>query len=171
GRQVCLDPKFGDQFDHQAVIFEYTNGTRVFGFTRDMPECFNNTSDFIIGTKGRCNLLSYRIEGETNWRFEGNRGNMYDQEHAELFAAIRGGTVINNGDYMCLSTLLGVVAQMACYTGDVIIWDEALKSKRVLTPPDLSFNSEPPVKPGNEGIYPAPKPGKAEYAKWLMAEG
>jgi predicted dehydrogenase len=34
-----LDPGFRDQFDHQAVIFEYDNGVRVFGFTRDQPEC------------------------------------------------------------------------------------------------------------------------------------
>src|SRR5512137_2634418 len=29
GRQTELDPKFGDQFDHQAVVFEYDNGVRV----------------------------------------------------------------------------------------------------------------------------------------------
>jgi hypothetical protein len=71
GRQTCLDPKYGDQFDHQAVVFEYANGVRVFGLTRDQTECYNDTSDFIMGTKGRCNLLGYRIEGQTNWRYEG----------------------------------------------------------------------------------------------------
>ena len=30
GRQTCLAPKFGDQFDHQAVVFEYANGVRVY---------------------------------------------------------------------------------------------------------------------------------------------
>ena len=82
GRQTALDPKFGDQFDHQAVVFEYDNGVRVFGFTRDQADCYSDTTDYIFGTKGRCNLLNYRIEGETNWRYEKPRQNMYDVEHA-----------------------------------------------------------------------------------------
>ena len=93
---------------------------------------------------------------------------MYDVEHEELFDAIRAGKPINNGNYMCLSTLLAIMAQMVCYTGQMIEWDKALQSKRVLTPPDLSLTSEPPVKPGPDNIYPAPMPGKAELEKWLM---
>ena len=37
GRQVCVDPKYGDQFDHHAVVYEYANGVRVFGYCRDIP--------------------------------------------------------------------------------------------------------------------------------------
>ena len=91
GRQTCLAPKFGDQFDHQAVVFEYENGVRVYGFTRDQLECFQNVSDYIIGTKGRCDLLSFTISGEKNWRYEGEKEDMYDVEHRELFDAIRSG--------------------------------------------------------------------------------
>jgi predicted dehydrogenase len=168
GRQVCLDPRYGDQYDHQAVVFEYANGVRVFGFTRDMPDCFNETSDFIIGTKGRCNLLQNRIEGETNWQYGGEKSNMYNNEHQELFDSIRLGKPINNGNYMCLSTLLGIVAQMACYSGQTILWDKAMESKRVLTPEGIGFDSEPPVKPDKNGQYPTAMPGKAEYARWTM---
>ena len=64
GRQVCVEPKYGDQFDHHAVVFEYASGVRVFGFCRDMPGCYNETSDVILGTKGRAILPSRpRIEG------------------------------------------------------------------------------------------------------------
>ena len=72
-------------------MFEYDNGVRVFGLTRDQPDCCNNTSDYIMGTKGRCDLLNYRIDGETNWHYEGPGGNMYDLEHKKLFDAIRAG--------------------------------------------------------------------------------
>ena len=71
GRQVCLEPKYGDQFDHHAVVFEYANGVRVFGFCRDILGCYNETSDVILGTKGRAILPSKpRIEGENPWRYE-----------------------------------------------------------------------------------------------------
>jgi len=168
GRQVCLDPKYGDQFDHQAVIFEYANGVRVFGLTRDMPDCFNETSDFIIGTKGRCSLLDNRIEGETKWQYEGPKENMYNVEHQELFDSIRSGKPINNGNYMCLSTLLGIVAQMACYSGQTILWEKAMESKRVLTPERIGFDTEPPIKPDKNGQYPTAMPGKAEYDRWMI---
>ena len=166
GRQTTLHEKYGDQFDHQAVVFEYANGVRVFGFCRDQAECYNNTSDFIIGTKGRCSLLDGRIESEKPWRYEGPKANMYDVEHAELFNSIRKGQPINNGHYMCLSSALGIVAQMACYTGEMIAWDEAMQSKRSYSLPRYGWDVEPPVQLGPGGLYPTALQGKAEFEKW-----
>ncbi len=166
GRQTCLDPKFGDQFDHQAVIYEYDQGVRVFGFTRDQAECWNNTSDYIVGTKGRCDLLNYRIEGETNWRYEKPRQNMYDIEHKELFESIRSGKPINSGHYMCLSSALGIAAQMACYSGAMLTWEDVMNSKRSFALPRYAWDAEPPVKPGADGRYPSPMQGRAEADLW-----
>jgi predicted dehydrogenase len=168
GRQTCLAPKFGDQFDHQAVVFEYENGVRVFGFTRDQPECFNNVSDTIFGTKGRCDLLAFTITGEKNWRYEGPKEDMYDVEHRELFDSIRSGQPINNGHYMCLSTQLAVAAQMACYSGAVIGWEDAIQSKRSFALPRYGWDVEPPVKPGPDGRYPTAMQGNAELDKWQI---
>ncbi len=168
GRQTTLAPKFGDQFDHQSVVFEYDNGVRVFGFTRDQPECWNNTSDFIIGTKGRCDLLNYRIEGETRWRYEKPRQNMYDLEHVALFAAIRAGRPINNGPYMCLSSALGIAAQMACYSGAILTWEDVMKSRRSFSLPRYGWDAEPPVKPDPDGLYPTARQGWQEVERWQI---
>jgi predicted dehydrogenase len=168
GRQTALDSRYGDQFDHQAVIFEYANGVRVFGFTRDQPDCYHNTSDTFFGTKGRCDLLVNRIAGENPWHYEGPKNNMYEQEHKELFDSIRNGTPINNGNYMCLSSGLAIMAQIACYTGGMIPWEEAMKSKRTFTLPRYGWDVEPPVVPGEDGRYPTAMQGKAEFEKWQM---
>ena len=168
GRQTCLDPKFGDQFDHQAVVFEYANGVRVFGFTRDQQECHNDTSDWVFGTKGRASIIGHRIEGTKNWKYSGPKPNMYDVEHAELFEAIRNGRVINNGDYACLSSALAIVAQMACYSGEMIAWDEAMQSKRSFALERYDWNASPPVKPDAHGRYPTAMQGKAELEKWQI---
>ncbi|MEK7707419.1 MAG: Gfo/Idh/MocA family oxidoreductase [Verrucomicrobiota bacterium] len=167
GRQTCLAPEFGDQLDHQAVVFEYPNGVRVYGFTRDQKECYVNTSDFIIGTKGRCDLLAHKITGETNWKFDQKKENMYDLEHRALFDSIRAGKPINNGHYMCLSTRLGVAAQMACYTGTMIGWEDAMQSKRSFALPRYGWDVEPPVKPGPDGRYSTAMQGNTELDKWL----
>jgi predicted dehydrogenase len=169
GRQTALAPQFGDQFDHQSVVFEYDHGVRVFGFTRDQPDCWNDTSDFIIGTKGRCDLLKYQIEGETNWHYDQPRQNMYDVEHAELFAAVRTGKPINNGGYMCLSSALGIAAQIACYTGATVTWDQVMSSGRSFALPRYAWELDPPVKPGSDGGYPTALQGDKEVAVWKMA--
>jgi len=168
GRQTLTDSKYGDQFDHQAVVFEYANGVRVFGYCRDQEQCWNTTSDIIMGTKGRCNLLGYRIEGEKPWRYEGPRANMYDVEHAELFDSIRKGEPINNGQYMCLSSALGVMAQIACYTGQMISWGQLMDSQRSFSLPRYGWDVEPPVRPGADGRYDTAMQGEAEVDKWKI---
>jgi len=35
---------------------------------------------------------------------------MYDVEHKALFDGIRAGKPVNNGNYMCLSSALGIIA-------------------------------------------------------------
>jgi hypothetical protein len=59
---------------------------------------------------------------------------MYQTEHDELFASIRAGKPINNGEYMSLSTLLAIMGRMAAYTGQLITWEQALESQEDLTP-------------------------------------
>jgi hypothetical protein len=72
---------------------------------------------------------------------------MYQTEHDELFASIRNGQPINNGEYMAKSTLLAIMARMAAYTGQVITWDMAFNSKEDLTPPSYSWDQPMPVPP------------------------
>jgi len=164
GRQVCVEPDFGDQFDHHAVVFQYADGRRVFGYCRDMPGCYNATTDVILGTKGRAILPQRcRIEGETNWRYEGTKASMYDAEHRELFQAVRSGRPINNAHYMLTSTMLAIMAQMVCYTGQEITWEQAVNSTLDFSLPRYAWDVEPPIKPGPDGRYGSAMPGITEF--------
>jgi len=165
GRQVCTEPKYGDQFDHFSAVFEYANGVRVFGYCRDQPGCYNETTDVILGTKGRALLPSRpRIEGETEWQYRTEKKrNMYDVEHEELFASIRSGKPLNNSSYMFTSTMLGILAQMVCYTGQQITWEEAMQSKLALVPSAYAWDAEPPVKPDENGQYATAMPGITKF--------
>ncbi len=164
GRQVCVEAKYGDLFDHHAVAFEYANGVRVFGFCRDMLGCYNETSDVILGTKGRAILPSRpRIEGANPWRYEGPKPSMYDVEHKELFDAVRGGRMIHNGDYMFTSSMLGILAQMVCYTGQEITWEQAMSSESSFSLPRYAWDAEPPVKPDANGRYASAMPGTTRF--------
>ena len=64
----------------------------------------------------------------------GRDNNFYQTEHDELFASIRNGRPLNNGEYMAKSTLMAIMGRMAAYTGREITWEMALNSKEDLTP-------------------------------------
>jgi len=138
GRQVRTGEEYGNIFDHHAVIYEWANGVRVYSFTRQMHECFMQTDDIILGTKGQALILKNEITGENPWKYprakkDADKG-MYDIEHDELFASIKAGKPLNNGVYMSYSTMLAILGRMATYTGQRITWEDAINSKLDLTP-------------------------------------
>jgi myo-inositol 2-dehydrogenase/D-chiro-inositol 1-dehydrogenase len=140
GRQVRTQPEYGNIFDHHAVVYEYKNGVKLFAFTRQMAGCSPEVADFIMGTKGRAEVMANRIiVGEDKYRYNGPDPSMYQQEHDELFAGIRSGQPINNGLYMCRSTMLAIMGRMATYSGQTIEWESAFNSTEDLTPPSYAL--------------------------------
>lgn len=143
GRQARTAPVYGHIFDHFAATFEYANGVKLFHFCRQWDDADTGTNDYVMGTKGTCEVLPrQRItrNGADVWSYEappGDVDDMYQNEHNELFASIRRGEPINNGEYMARSTLLAIMARMAAYTGKTIKWDDALKSTVDLTPKEF----------------------------------
>ncbi len=167
GRSSIVEPKHGDQFDNVSMAFEYANGVRLYGFNRAQSACFGQTADCILGTKGVAYMpRNCRIEigGETVWQYDGPKVSMVDAEHQELFASIRSGKPINNGLYMVRSTMLAILGRMVCHTGKRITWEEAMKSEAILGPEPASFDTEPPIQPGPDGLYPAPIPGITKFS-------
>lgn len=134
GRQARTDAKWGNAYDHFAVCYEWESGQRMYSYTRQMANCATDVDDYVLGTKGQAVILKHAIKGEKEWRYKGPKPSMYDVEHVELFAAIRSGNTINNGDYMCYSTLLAIMGREACYTGENITWNDAMQSSIVLGP-------------------------------------
>ncbi|NUQ65830.1 MAG: Gfo/Idh/MocA family oxidoreductase, partial [Pirellulales bacterium] len=163
GRQTRIGPQYGDAWDHHAVVYQYANGMRMHAYCRQQDGCITSIQDHFFGTKGRCDLMACRIEGETNWRYEGPDSNRFDLEHVALFSAIRSGNPVNNGLYMARSSLLGIMATWACYTGQAITWDEAMKSNHVVAPERLAMDADPPTKPDADGNYPMPAPGITRF--------
>jgi predicted dehydrogenase len=152
GRQVRTGPEYGHIFDHFSVVYEYAGGAKLFANCRQQAGCKSDMSAHMMGTKGTAQLAERKRglivrSGGGEWRFTGPKNEMYQTEHDELFASIRAGKPINNGDYMARSTLLAIMGRMACYTGQVITWDMALNSKEDLTPPKYAWDVPLPVPP------------------------
>jgi predicted dehydrogenase len=163
GRSSMTEPIYGDVFDHHSVIYHFENGVRLYAFCRTTTGCHDDSSSIVLGTKGRASILACRIQGETNWRWQG-QCDPYQIEHDRLFASIRSGNPINNGNYMARSTMVAVMGQISCYTGRQVAWDQINQSQYCHSPhPEACHDGmEPPTRPGPDGSYPVPIPGKTE---------
>ena len=161
GRSAMFEGIYGNVFDHHSVVYEYADGVRLYALCRTTTGCYDEYSSIILGSKGRANIMACRIWGEKNWRWQGS-GDPYQIEHDKLFASIRSGKPINNGDYMARSTMIGVMGQLSCYTGKEITWDQINESDFAYlpNPEDCRDGMEPPTKPGPDGSYPVYVPGK-----------
>jgi predicted dehydrogenase len=150
GRQVRTAPKYGNIFDHFEVVYQYADGSRGFLFTRQQAGCANDNSGLYYGTKGVGRDLGFSgtrilgLKGEEVWRYSGPKPVMYDVEHAEFFASIRSGKLINDGDRMATSTMVGIMGRMAAYTGQEITYEQALASQEKLVPDNLTWESPAP---------------------------
>lgn len=146
GRQVRTGPDHGNIYDHHSVIYEFADGTRLFATCRQQAGCFSNISVTATGSRGRASLSSrgWEIEGDSRWAFEGGKNDHYQTEHDKLFASIRNGEPINNGEYMSKTTLMAIMGRMATYTGQKITWEQAMESQEDLSPSSYDWNAQPP---------------------------
>ena len=151
GLQAREAPELGTIFDHHAVVYEHGNGLKHFHYCRQQPGCANDVSTHVIGTDGICHIERGIIrdhEGSVTWKYSGPSGRqMHQAEHDELFASIRSGTPINNGDYMAKSTMLAILGRMASYSGRKIRWEDAIQSQEELSPPEYDWSALPKIPP------------------------
>jgi predicted dehydrogenase len=156
GRQVPFaNAKDYNIFDHFSCVYDYGNGRMATVSSRQIPGCDGENADFITGTKGQCIINGDRvlITGENRWRFDSKEdNNMYVNEHILMYEALRKGQPVYDGDWMCHSTLMGIMGRMAAYTGKRISWDHIVNSREDLAPDDLRWDAA--FDPG-----PLPRPG------------
>ncbi len=154
GRQVRVEPEYGNIFDHFAIEFEYPEGVRVASYCRQTKGCAERVEEKIIGTQGVA--FGYgEIKGPRPWKFEGDERNPYEQEHAALLASIRAGRPLPEGRQVAESTLCAIMGRMSAYTGRAISWDWALNASQLdLTPKVMAFGPNPVDPPAVPGLTP-----------------
>jgi predicted dehydrogenase len=146
GRQVRTGPEYGNIYDHHSVIYEYASGVKLHAYCRQQSGGVNDISAHVAGARGTAllNTRSLEFTTGTKWRYDGEKNNQSQTEHDELFASIRSGRPINNGDYMSKTTLMAIMGRMATYTGQKITWDQALNSQEDLSPDRYAWEATPP---------------------------
>lgn len=146
GRQVRVDPIYGNIYDHFAITYQYANGAKGFHFSRQQANCENSYKAEIFGEDGIARAFAsgeHSIRGRRNWDFEGVENQMYQTQHDELFASIRSGIPINDGEFVTKSTMISIMGRMAAYTGRKITYEMAINSTEDLSPDINSWDSVP----------------------------
>jgi predicted dehydrogenase len=173
GRQVRQQ---ADQlFDHYAAEFSFADGTRMFAQGRHQTRCYDFWGVVIHGSTGSAILgegqpkprlfKGYKQTADhLIWDYKGAPCDAYQVEHDLLFDAIRNDKPYNETERCAKSCFTGIMGRMACESGEMITWDEALASNRELAPDleHMTWDSNPPVVPDSEGKYPIAMPGETQ---------
>jgi len=97
------------------------------------------------------------------WSYKGPDCDQYQREHDLLFEAIRNDKPYNETERCAKSCLTAIMGRMACESGKVITWEEAMQSALQLAPglDNFKWDSNPPV-PDPTGQYPVAMPGQTQ---------
>jgi predicted dehydrogenase len=163
GCEVRKGQDYGEIFDHHAVEFEYADGSRCYSYCRHIVNCWNSVSESVVGTKGKADVNRYVISptGGEAWRHK-NEGDKdpYQQEHDDLFDAIRNNKEFNEGENGAMSTATAILGRQATYSGVEVEMEKMLKGDKSIFPKTLAWDADMPVKPGADGMYPRAVPGQ-----------
>lgn len=148
-------------FDHTFCEYTFADGTKMYSQGRHLEGGWNQVDEFVHGSKGTAKPSGI-IDGPNPWQFSGERLNGHQQEQHDLIEALMAGDIYNEGEYGAKSTFCAILGREACYSAQVIKWDELLNKGRDLAPgiDQYTLQSKPPVVPGEDGKYFVPTPGK-----------
>jgi len=170
GRQVR---RHADQlFDHYAVEYTFSDGTKLFAQGRHMAGCWGFFGDVIHGATGSGVLgegisqpklykTHQRSQENQIWQYSGPGCNHYQKEHDLLFAAIRENKPYNETERCAYAAMAGILGRMAAESGKEITWEQAMASNLELAPglDDMTLDSPAPVQADEQGAYPVALPG------------
>lgn len=151
GRQTRTDPLYGQIFDHFAVEFEYPGGQRITSMCRQQDGTSSRVGEYFMGTRGTSNGYD-TITSATPWKHAKVQIDPYVEEHRDLVASIRAGKPLNEGRRIAESTLSAIMGREACYTGQVVTWDELLKADLAILPANFAL--------GPQEVPAVPTPGE-----------
>ncbi len=136
GRKVGDPNEVGNIWDHYAVEFEYKNGVKLYSYCRHLPG-ETDVSEAVVGTKGRCKVSNYLINGE---EVSKDDEDAYVQEHIDLLNSIRAGKPLNELYNVTASTFTAILGRNASFACRTLKWDDALKANEDTMPKGLTLD-------------------------------
>jgi predicted dehydrogenase len=164
----------GNQCDHYTVEYDFPDGTKLFAFSRYMPNCWQTYSDYAHGSKGSAVLMEslrtpgtriYRsqqmVEDELAWEYTESEPDPYVVEWQKLLDAIRQDTLHNEARRAGEADAAALMGRIATHTGQYITWDQVMQSKHQFVEDidAMTFDTPAPIQASEGGLYPGVLPG------------
>ncbi len=167
-------------FDHYSVEYTFDDGTKMYMDGRNMPGCHNEFAVYTHGTKGSAVVSSaahtpaksriYKGHNVFNPRYKGPdlvwarpqpEPNPYQLEWEHLVEAIRNDKPYNEVERGVMASAVTSLGRMAAHTGQETELETFMNSKHAFAPgvDDLTMDSDSPLMPDENGLYPVPVPG------------
>lgn len=158
GCQTRSGTDIGDIYDHFSATFDYGDGVKAFHTSRQWPSSHGENRDYVWGTGGHGVIENWTpkhqiVTAAGEWLYDGPGNDMYQQEHDELFHSIREGRPINDGEFMCTSTLLALMTREAAYSGKRVEPAHILESEHSLAPAEFVMGDIPSLPAPRAGTY------------------
>jgi myo-inositol 2-dehydrogenase / D-chiro-inositol 1-dehydrogenase len=140
----------GNIYDLFCIEYEYDGGVPMYSYCSHVPRTTSDVSEMVIGTKGVAKLDDIKdgckINGTSVFSRPDKYIRPYVQEHVDLMKTIRDGKPVDELTGVAESTLTAIMGRMAVYSGKVVKWEDALKSKSTM-PENLDLKGELKVAP------------------------
>ena len=167
-------------FDSYSVEYTFADEAKMYMHGRNVPGCYGEFASHAHGTKGYA-LVSgpgghrsqARIhkglgpKSDVAWTFGSRKGrkpatesNPYQDEWNHLLHAIRNELPYNEVERGVAASLVTSMGRMAAHTGQSITYEQMLAANQFGPGIDkLTMESNPPLMPNQDGVYPVPQPG------------
>lgn len=170
-RGDCID----QNFDNYAVEYTFPDGTKLFFGSRCVTGAYSEFASYVHGTRGSAVVsTSSHTPGKVRiyrghnmekakpiWAYPQPEQSPYKLEWEDLITAIRSDKPYNEVKRGAIASLVTSMGRMAAHTGQVITYEQMLKSDHEYAPnlDKLAMDGPAPVMPGADGKYPIPEPG------------
>jgi predicted dehydrogenase len=162
-------------FDSYSTEFTFADGAKLLLEGRTMSGCHNQFASYAHGTRGSatisanghtpCRCRTFRGQNIRNadivWRAAQEEPDPYQLEWNDLLQAIRQNRPYNEVRRGAEASLITSMGRMAAHTGQVITRDQMLNHDHEFAPTvdQLAMDSPAPLRLGEDGKYPVPRPG------------
>jgi predicted dehydrogenase len=160
--------------DSYSIEYTFADGTKALVNGRNVPNCHNDFSTFVHGTKcagqfsGNIHAPTVHMYKDQRvsadhivWKPTPEKVNPWQAEWNVLLDAIRNDRPHNESRRAALSNLAAIMGRAAVHSGKIITWDEATASNFRFCPNVAALNNDSPapVRADANGRYPVPIPG------------
>jgi hypothetical protein len=155
------DRSLSQIFDHTFVEYTFPDGTKMFSQGRHLKGGWSHVAEYAHGSKGTCSVARFIEPFDADPIRIGRSPGGHYQEQKDLIEALHKGEYYNEAEYGAMSTFTAILGREACYSGKEIEADDLLKNGREYAPgiDNYTWDTTPPVVPGENGDYPVPAPG------------